>query len=115
LAPQWLQGCRLPIAGSRPTFHKHAGKLCNGVQIHTEGLPYDTRRFKPWRIQALAFKPCAVVSGLSAVADFAYEYEARQTRHRCHTRLTLLREWVERRARDAAGPDALAIPDEKLG
>src|SRR5260370_35561645 len=55
LAPQWLQGCRLRDCWFEPTFHKHVGKLCNGLQIHTEGPPYDHEAFKPWRLQALAF------------------------------------------------------------
>ncbi len=37
LAPQWLRGCRLRNCWFEPTFNKHVGKLCNGVQIHTEG------------------------------------------------------------------------------
>ena len=56
LAPQWLNGCALRDFWFEPTFHKHVGKLCNGVQIHTEGPGYDHQAFKPWRIQALAFK-----------------------------------------------------------
>jgi len=36
LAPQWLNGCRLRDCWFEPTFHKHEGKLCNGVQIHVE-------------------------------------------------------------------------------
>ena len=56
LAPQWLAGCRLRDCWFEPTFHKHVGRLCNGLQIHTEGPAYDHAAFKPWRIQALAFK-----------------------------------------------------------
>ena len=55
LAPQWLRGCRLRNCWFEPTFNKHVGKLCNGVQIHTE-CDYDHQAFKPWRTQALAFK-----------------------------------------------------------
>ncbi len=42
IAPQWLQGCRLRECWFEPTFHKHAGALCNGVQIHPEAP------FSPW-------------------------------------------------------------------
>src|SRR5215213_5168884 len=56
LAPQWLKGCRLRDCWFEPTFHKHEGQLCRGVQIHTEGPYYDHQTFKPWRLQALAFK-----------------------------------------------------------
>src|SRR6478609_676578 len=33
LAPQWLKGCRLRPCYFEPTFHKHVGKLCSGLQI----------------------------------------------------------------------------------
>jgi hypothetical protein len=56
-APKWLAGCRLRECWFEPTFHKHAGKLCNGVQIHVEDpTHYNHAAFRPWRLQALAFK-----------------------------------------------------------
>ena len=45
LAPQWLEGCRLRGCWFEPTFHKHKGELCHGVQIHTEGPAYDHQTF----------------------------------------------------------------------
>ena len=48
LAPQWLQGCRLRPCWFDPTFHKHVGKLCAGVQIHVEDDGYDHATFRPW-------------------------------------------------------------------
>ena len=33
LAPHWLSGCRLRACWFEPTFHKHVGKLCAGLQI----------------------------------------------------------------------------------
>ena len=33
LAPDWLCGCRLRDCWFEPTFHKHAGKLCHGVNL----------------------------------------------------------------------------------
>src|SRR5580698_1393731 len=50
LAPEWLHGCALRDCWFEPTFHKHVGKLCHGVQIVTEGPAYDHAAFKPWRI-----------------------------------------------------------------
>ena len=87
LAPRWLDGCRLRECWFEPTFHKHAGQLCHGVQIHTEGPGYDHQTFRPWRIQALAFKAIRrLYPDYPLWRDFAYEYEQRQTRHRCHQR-----------------------------
>src|SRR5262249_53030792 len=56
LAPAWLEGCRVRECRFEPTFHKHAGRLCEGVQVHTDGPAYDHEAFRPWRLQALAFK-----------------------------------------------------------
>lgn len=56
MAPQWLAGCRLREFHFEPTFHKHVGALCTGVQIHVDDGAYDHGAFKPWRLQALAFK-----------------------------------------------------------
>ncbi len=47
LAPQWLKGCQLRECWFEPTFHKHAGKLCAGVQIHVEGPAYGHELFRP--------------------------------------------------------------------
>ena len=41
LATHWLDGCALREVSFEPTFHKHVGKLCHGVQIHAEGGFYD--------------------------------------------------------------------------
>src|ERR687894_128801 len=40
LAPHWLQGCALRECWFEPTFHKHAGKLCAGIQLHAEDPVY---------------------------------------------------------------------------
>ncbi len=85
LAPSWLRGCHLRDCWFEPTFHKHAGKLCNGIQIHTEGPGYDHAAFKPWRIQALAFKAIRrLYSGLSVVARFCLRVREEQARYRRH-------------------------------
>ena len=55
----------------QPTFHKHVGELCRGVFIHAEGPFYDHEAFRPWRLQALAFKAIRrALSRLWAVARF---------------------------------------------
>ena len=112
-APQWLHGCRLRECWFEPTFHKHAGKLCNGLQIHVEDAAYNHAAFRPWRLQALAFKAIRrCYPDYPLWRDFAYEYE--------HDRLAidlingspLLREWVDDPASVAADLDQLATADE---
>jgi len=113
LAPRWLEGCRLRECWFEPTFHKHAGRLCGGVQIHVEAGHYDHAAFRPWRLQALAFKALRLLRpDYPLWRDFPYEYE--------HDRLAidlingseLLRAWVDDPAARAGDLDALAVPDE---
>jgi uncharacterized protein YbbC (DUF1343 family) len=113
LAPRWLEGCRPRPCWFEPTFHKHVGRLCAGLQIHTEGPAYDHARFKPWRVQALAFKAIRRLwPDYPLWRDFAYEYE--------HGKLAIdvinggpgLREWVDDAAAGPGDLDALAMPDE---
>jgi uncharacterized protein YbbC (DUF1343 family) len=114
LAPQWLVGCRLRECWFEPTFHKHAGKLCNGVQIHTEDPSYDHAAFKPWRIQALAFKAIRqLYPDYLLWRDFAYEYEREKLAIDVINGGPLLREWVDDPKATPADLDALTLPDEE--
>ena len=113
LAPHWLGGCMLRDIWFEPMFHKHVGKLCNGVQIFTDAAGYEPARFKPWRLQALAFKALRNLQpGYDLWRDFPYEYEFGKLPIDVINGSPLLREWVD----DArAGPeslDALAAVDE---
>jgi uncharacterized protein YbbC (DUF1343 family) len=114
LAPQWLRGCRLRDCWFEPTFHKHVGQLCNGVQICTEDPSYDHQAFRPWRVQALAFKGIRdLYPDYPLWRDFAYEYELGKLAIDVINGGPLLREWVDD---PAAGPDdldALTLPDEQ--
>lgn len=114
LAPDWLRGCRLRDCWFEPTFHKHAGTLCRGVQIHVEGPIYDHDAFRPWRLQALAFKAIRrLYPDYPLWRDFPYEYE--------HDRLAidvinggpLLREWVDDPGATPGDLDAAVVPDEE--
>jgi len=114
LAPHWLAGCRLRDCWFEPTFHKHVGKLCNGLQIHVEDGSYDHAAFRPWRLQALAFKALRRLQpDYPLWRDFPYEYE--------HDRLAidlingspLLRAWVDDPMAEPGDLDALASADER--
>jgi uncharacterized protein YbbC (DUF1343 family) len=113
LAPAWLTGCQLRDCWFEPTFHKHAGKLCNGVQIHVEDSNYDHRSFHPWRLQALAFKALRCLQPDYAIwRDFGYEYEHERLAIDLINGSPLLREWVDDAAATPADFDALVTPDE---
>jgi len=114
LAPHWLHGCRLRDCWFEPTFHKHAGKLCNGVQIHTDDPGYDHEAFKPWRLQALAFKAIRRLNpDYPLWRDFAYEYEEGKLAIDVINGSALLREWVDDAATTPGDLEALAAPDEE--
>jgi uncharacterized protein YbbC (DUF1343 family) len=113
LAPHWLGGCRLRACWFEPTFHKHAGRLCAGLQVHVEDGSYDHEMFRPWRLQALAFKALRRLRpDYDLWRDFPYEYE--------HDRLAidlingsdLLRRWVDDAAATPGDLDAFATVDE---
>jgi uncharacterized protein YbbC (DUF1343 family) len=113
LAPEWLAGCKLREVHFDPTFHKHAGKLCNGIQIHAEGRFYDHATFKPWRLQSLAFKAVRNLwPDYDLWRDFPYEYEFGKLAIDVINGSPLLREWVDGDAAPA-DLDAVTIPDER--
>jgi uncharacterized protein YbbC (DUF1343 family) len=113
LAPKWLEGCVLRDLWFEPTFHKHVGKLCNGVQFVTEGPAYGHAAFRPWRAQALAFKAIrALHPGYDLWRDFAYEYEVGKLAIDVINGGPLLREWVDDAAATPGDLDALTLPDE---
>ena len=113
LAPQWMRGCRLRACWFEPTFQKHAGKLCAGVQIHVDDPAYDHPAFRPWRLLALAFKATRKLRpDYELWRDFPYEYERGRLAIDLINGSPLLREWVDDPAATAADLDALARPDE---
>jgi uncharacterized protein YbbC (DUF1343 family) len=113
LAPHWLGGCRLRDCWFEPTFHKHVGKLCSGVQIHAEGPNYDHFRFKPWRIQALALKAIRrLYPDYPLWRNFPYEYERDKLAIDIINGSPLLREWVDEASATPHDLDALAKRDE---
>ncbi|MET0536148.1 MAG: DUF1343 domain-containing protein [Steroidobacter sp.] len=112
-APQWLHGCRIRPCWFEPTFHKHVGKLCSGLQIHVEDPSYDHRAFQPWRLQTLAFKAIRRLHPAYPLwRDFHYEYEKDRLAIDVINGSPLLREWVDDARSTAADLDAITQPDE---
>ncbi|CAL1240167.1 exo-beta-N-acetylmuramidase NamZ family protein [Candidatus Methylocalor cossyra] len=114
LAPHWLEGCRLRTCWFEPTFHKHAGQLCAGLHIHTEPPVYDPGTFRPWRLQALAFKALRRLwPDYPLWRDFPYEYEYGRLAIDLINGGEALRRWVDDPAATPADLDALAEADER--
>ena len=107
LAPDWLQGCRLRECWFEPTFQKHAGELCAGVQIHVEHDHYQHDAFRPWHLTALLFKSLRLLQPDYEIwRDFPYEYELDKLPIDVINGSPLLREWVD---------DPAAQPGDLLG
>lgn len=114
LAPQWLGGCRLRECWFEPTFHKHAGKLCAGIQIHVDDPAYVPERFKPWRLIALAFKALrALRPDYDLWRNFPYEYERERLAIDLINGSELLRDWVDDATATPGDLDTIAAADEK--
>jgi len=114
LAPHWLEGCALREVSFEPTFHKHVGKLCHGVHIHAEGSFYDHSAFRPWRLQALAFKAIRrLYPDYDLWRDFPYEYELGKRAIDVINGGFELREWVDDAGAEIGDLEALTAPDEQ--
>ncbi len=112
-APQWITGCALRECWFEPTFHKHAHQACSAVMIHAEAPFYDHGAFRPWRLQALAFKAIRrLYPDYPLWRDFPYEYVENRLAIDVINGGPGLREWVDDQAALPGDLDALATPDE---
>lgn len=114
LAPQWLTGCRLRRCYFEPTFQKHQGRLCSGVQIHTDHAGYRPEAFHPYRLGALLLKAIRW-----EYPDYAlwhrlpYEYETERLAIDLLSGGTFLRQWVDERSATPADFEARLVRDER--
>ena len=114
MAPQWLMGCRLRPCWFEPTFHKHVGKLCSGLQIHVEDAAYQHAQFKPWRLQVLAFKAIRHrYPDYPLWRDFPYEYERERLAIDVINGSEQLRLWVDDPSATIADLERLLVIDEQ--
>jgi len=113
LAPDWLAGCWLRPCWFEPTFHKHAGRLCSGVQIHTDNRHYRHAAFRPYRIAALILKAVRLeYPDYPIWRDFHYEYERERLAIDLLSGGPLLREWVDDAEAMPGDLEARLAPDE---
>ena len=113
IAPDWLAGCAIRPCWFEPTFHKHAGTQCSALMVHAEGAFYDHAAFRPWRLQALAFKAIrALYPDYSLWRDFPYEYAFGRLAIDVINGGPGLRAWVDDSAAGPGDLDAMAARDE---
>jgi len=96
-----------------PTFHKHVHQACSALMIHAEGPFYDHDTFRPWRLQALAFKAIRrLYPDYPLWRDFAYEYVLDRLAIDVINGGPGLREWVDDPASQPGDFNAQAAQDE---
>ena len=115
IAPDWMMGCTLRSCWFEPTFHKYAGQLCEGVQIHVDDPSgYDHLQFRPWRLMCLVFKALkSLNAGYPMWRDFEYEYERDRLAIDLINGSSIMREWVENDAATMGDMESLALLDEQ--
>ncbi len=98
LCPDWTSGAWIRPCWFEPTFHKHAGRLCSGLQIHTDHDRYRHERFKPYRLIALLLKCIRLAHPDYPIwRSFPYEYETERLAVDLLAGGTGLRDWVDDR------------------
>ena len=113
LRPEWLAGCQLRPCYFEPTFHKHAGQCCAGLQIHVDHGAYRPGLFSPYRLVALLLKAVRHLSPSYALwRDFPYEYEADRLAFDVISGGPRLREWVDNPRAECQELDDLLIREE---
>jgi len=96
MAPQWMQGAYIRPLYFEPTFHKHKGKLCEGIQIHTDTNHYNPNTFVPFRLTIGILKSIRLLyPDYSLWRKFDYEYELEKLPFDIINGGALIREWID--------------------
>ncbi|WP_455204911.1 exo-beta-N-acetylmuramidase NamZ family protein, partial [Kaarinaea lacus] len=96
MSNHWLGGATIRSCFFEPTFHKHAGKLCSGFQIHTDNSNYQHQAFKPFRLIVLFLKAVRqLYPDYDLWSNHPYEYETSRLPFDVINGGTYVREWIE--------------------
>ena len=96
LCPAWTAGVLIRPCWFEPTFHKHVGTLCSGLQLHTDTAAYRHDQFRPYRLTALLLKSLRLeYPDYPLWRVFPYEYETERLAIDLLAGGPLLREWVD--------------------
>lgn len=114
-APQWLTGVDIRPCYFQPTFHKHAGEVCQGFQLHTDNPRYQHQAFKPFRLIMQCFKSIRhLYPDYPLWRDFPYEYETDRLAIDVINGGEWPRRWVDDNNAEAGDLEAILIKDEQL-
>ena len=94
--PSWVAGCLLRPCYFEPTFHKHVGALCQGLQIHAVPPHHDPNRFVPYRLVAGLLRALRTIEpDYDLWRHHAYEYEPDRLPIDVINGSERLRQWVD--------------------
>jgi uncharacterized protein YbbC (DUF1343 family) len=101
LSPDWCIGGTVRPCFFEPTFHKHAGKMCSGLQIHTDNRFYRHEQFRPYRLAAILLKAIRLEHpDYPLWRKSPYEYETERLAIDLLSGGAFLRTWVDDPATD---------------
>jgi uncharacterized protein YbbC (DUF1343 family) len=113
-APEWLTGCQLRRCYFEPTFQKHKGKLCSGVQVHSDYAGYRPEHFRPYRLGALLLKAIRLeYPDYELWHRLEYEYETDRLAIDLLSGGTFFREWVDNVSAEPDDFDKRLTADER--
>jgi hypothetical protein len=94
--------------------HKFQGKLCHGLQLHTDYPGYNPAKFKPFRLVALLLRCVRELYPEFAVyRDFPYEYVLDKPAFDAINGGPRLRSWIEDPGQAPAALDRALLADER--
>jgi uncharacterized protein YbbC (DUF1343 family) len=113
-APEWLMGCRVRRCYFAPTFQKHQGRLCAGVQVHTDYAGYQPQSFRPYRLGALLLKAIRLEYPDDPLWHrLPYEYETERLAIDLLSGGSFLREWVDNLSATAGDFERRLVAEER--
>ncbi|MDZ4659980.1 MAG: DUF1343 domain-containing protein [Pseudomonadota bacterium] len=114
LRSKWLDGCRIRRCFFEPTFQKHKGNICEGIQIHVDDRFFDHQKFKPYRLVSLFLKSLKNLRPDYEIwRKFEYEYETEHLAIDLINGGPSLREFVDDKSATVADFESLLAQDEK--
>lgn len=97
-----------------PTFHKHQGKTCHGIHLHTDHVSYQHKKFKPYRFFAILFKAIRIeYPDYPLYRDFHYEYVKDRLAFDVINGGPELRNWIENKKTTVSDLETALLRDEK--
>lgn len=114
LEPKWMRGCRLRPCYFEPTFQKHKGVICEGLQIHVDDKSYRHNEFTPFRLVILFLKSLRMLSPEYQIwRDFHYEYEKDRLAFDLICGSDIIRKWIDDPTAKPKDLEKILVADEK--